>query len=167
MIYLISGVPGSGKSTIANELVKKVERGYLIETDLIRDFVKTGYASPARWTIETTKQFELATYNTCVLAKNAEKYGFTVVIDDAVSIEQEKIYLAELPQAVRIWLDPSLEVITSRNKSRGKFVDEDLIKRVYENKSLNKINSADNWNIIDTSNLNVDETLERISSLSS
>jgi gluconate kinase len=161
MIYLISGVPGSGKSTITKELVKKFKKGFLIETDILREFVVSGYASPTNWTEETESQFELATYNTCALAKNAQKYGFDVIIDDAVSTGQEKIYKQELPDAIRIFLSPSLEVILARNKSRGKFVDETLINNVYERLLFRK-NDSKNWINIDTSNIDPETTVKRI-----
>lgn len=161
MIYLISGVPGSGKSTIAKKLVKQFSKGFLIETDILREFVMSGYASPINWTDETEKQFELATYNTCALAKNAQKYGFDVVIDDAVSTGQEKIYKEELPEARRVFLCPSLEVILARNKMREKFVDETLIKNVYERLLPRKDNPKE-WTSIDTSSLDEETTLNKI-----
>lgn len=161
MIYLISGVSGSGKSTIAKELVKKFKKGFLIETDALREFVKSGYSSPTKWTEETSKQFELAVYNTCDLAKNAVRYGFDVVIDDTVSLEQEEIYVKELPNSSRIWLSPSLATILDRNRKRGKLVNEVLIKDVYERLTYRK-DMIERWISIDSSSLTVEQTLQEI-----
>lgn len=161
MIYLISGVPGSGKSTIARELIGKFTKSFLIETDVLRGFVKSGYSSPTEWTKETSEQFRLAAQNTCDLAKNADKFGFDVVIDDAVSLEQEEIYVKELPNSRRIWLNPSLDIILDRNSKRGKLVDEQLIRNVYE-RLVNRKNMVDRWISIDSTHLTIQETLEKI-----
>ncbi|MBU0534793.1 AAA family ATPase [Patescibacteria group bacterium] len=161
MIYLIAGVPGSGKSTTANKLAQKLEKSFLIETDILRLFVKNGYASPANWTKETASQFELATLNTCCLAKNAEKFGFDVVIDDSVSIEQEKIYLKELPDAVMVWLNPRLETILERNQNREKRVNEGLIRNVYAKLSYRNTNPS-KWHIINTDMLQIGSVVDKI-----
>ncbi|OGC47983.1 hypothetical protein A3A69_00570 [candidate division WWE3 bacterium RIFCSPLOWO2_01_FULL_37_15] len=164
MIYIISGVPGSGKSTTAEHLVKQFKKGFLIETDELRLCVKSGYASPTDWTSETTAQFELAAYNSCSIAKNAERYGFTVVIDDAVIVEQERIYTENLPDAFKVFLCPSLETILERNRNRNKNVPDALIRNVYKHLEYRKTNFND-WITLDNSNIDLEEVVKKILSL--
>lgn len=133
----------------------------MIETDVLREFVKSGYSSPTEWTKETSRQFELAAYNTCCVAKNADKYGFGVVIDDTVSVEQEEIYVKELPNSIRVWLTPTLETILDRNKKREKLVDEQLIRSVHERLAYRK-NIVDRWISIDSSSLTTEQTIQKI-----
>ena len=164
MIYIISGVSGSGKSTISKSLAKKLKKSFYIEVDKIREFVVSGYASPFKWNNETSKQYELATLNTIALAENAEKYGCDVIIDDTVFMEQEKLYLKMLPNAKRIWICPRLEIIEKRNKGRMKNIPFELVSKLYSHLSYRE-NSVD-WIKIDTSDLSVSKSVQSILDLS-
>lgn len=160
MIYLISGLSGSGKSAISKELAKKLKKSFYIEVDKIRELVISGYSSPFKWDKETSRQFELATLNTIALAKNAERYGFEVIIDDVVFMEQEKLYLQMLPEAKRIWICPNLETIQKRNIEREKNIPSNLVSKLYSHLSYREEDR--NWIRLDTSNLSVSESIEAI-----
>lgn len=160
MIYLISGVPGCGKSSVSQKLAKHFGRSYLIEADIIRNFVISGYSSPANWNDETKSQFELSATNVCALANNAQKLNFEVIIDDAVSKDQQQIYFQLLPKAIKIFLYADLEEILQRNRNRDKHVDESLIRDVYQALIYRK--DSDQWHSIDTTRIDIDATIEKI-----
>lgn len=160
MIYLISGLSGSGKSTISKKLAKKLKKSFYIEVDRIRELVISGYSSPFKWDKETSRQFELATLNTIALAKNAERYGFQVIIDDVVFMEQEKLYLQMLPEAKRFWICPNLETIQKRNIEREKSIPSELVSKLYSHLSYRR--EDNNWIRLDTSNLSISKSVEAI-----
>lgn len=164
MIYIISGVSGSGKTTISKSLAKKLKKSFYIEVDKIRELVVSGYASPFKWNDETSQQYKLATLNTIALAQNAAKYGYDVIIDDAVFIEQEKLYLKMLPNAKRFWICPKLEIIEKRNKERIKKIPFELVSSLYSHLSYRENN--DDWIKIDTSNLSLSQSVQAILDLS-
>lgn len=160
MIYLIAGVCGSGKSTISLALAKHFKKSYYIEVDSLRENVVSGYASPRSWTDETTTQFELATINAISLAKNADEYGFQVIIDDTVSIEQEKLYLKMLPNASKFWICPNIETTLKRNRERQKNIPEKLVLSLFSHLEYRK--KSKDWFQLDTTDLSVAESVEKI-----
>lgn len=164
MIYVIAGISGSGKSTIGHALAKHFPKSFYIEVDALREFVVSGYSSPQHWTDETTKQIELATINAISLALNADKYGFQVVIDDAVFKDQEKLYFAKLPNALKFWICPDLDTILKRNSERQKHIPEKLVKNLYSH--LEYRNTNKDWIQLDTTELSINQSVVKILELS-
>lgn len=69
-ILIVTGAPGSSKTTIARILAKHVERAVHIESDRFFDFIASGYLEP--WKAEGHEQ------NTTVMrivGKAAVEYG--------------------------------------------------------------------------------------------
>lgn len=164
MTYLIAGISGSGKSTIGKAFAKQFRKSFYIEVDSLRNYVVSGYSSPQEWNEETTKQVELATVNAISLALNADKYGFEVVIDDAVFKEQEKLYLSNLPNALKFWICPDLSTILKRNSERQKNIPEKLVQALYSHLDYRK--TSKDWIQLDTTELSISESVQRILDLS-
>jgi 2-phosphoglycerate kinase len=59
-IWLISGAPGAGTRTLSDALCRGFQLAVHIRVDDIRDWVRSGFASPVAWTAEMTRQFVLA-----------------------------------------------------------------------------------------------------------
>ena len=163
-IIFITGVPGSGKSSVSEELCKKFEKAVHIQVDQLRQLVKAGYASPANWTEETEKQYKLARKNASDLARNFIDNGFTVIIDDIVRqkwVSEWKSHFDGIDVNF-VLLQPTIEVAKLRNQERIKWtVGEDIIDYLYD--KLSKENTEDkSWIIINTSNHTIKETVDEV-----
>ena len=85
-IWLVTGIPGAGKSTVARLLAQSFERAAFVEGDVLRDFVVSGLARP-EWPDldgEAERQYELAIRNQCLLARSFAEAGFLPVLDGVV-----------------------------------------------------------------------------------
>lgn len=167
-IYLISGIPGAGKSTVCDALCERFPRAMHVDVDELRHFVKAGYASPTEsWSDETTLQFSLAHRSACDIARRYRERGFVVTIDDVVDEPMFADYAPLAPLGLRkVFLAPSLEVALARNGTRA---DKgfhpsalvDSIRRLHPR--FARENTAERgWLVIDSSALRVDETVDAI-----
>ena len=87
-IFLLTGTPGSGKSSVARALLQRFEFGLHLPVDDLREFVVSGIAHPVpTLTQETGRQFRLARMGTAMTAKLYAANHFAVVIDDVISSE--------------------------------------------------------------------------------
>lgn len=168
-IFLISGTPGSGKSSVARALLAHFEFGLHLPIDDLREFVVLGIAHPTAPTTETTRQFRLARACAVQIAKMYAIEGFAVVIDDvifphdAAQLEQE--FLTGF-RVHKILLRPSLEMALFRNATRQNknfetAILEDVIRELYANMKPEEFKNA-GWTVLDSSEMSLDTTVRLI-----
>lgn len=121
-VWLITGIPGSGKSTTARLLAASFARGAHIEGDRLQECVASGAVWPGEEPrAEADRQIALNHRNQCLLARSFAGAGFVPVLDYVVvSRMQLAAYQEELRGlALRlVVLAPGREVALRRDRDR-------------------------------------------------
>jgi predicted kinase len=121
-IYIVSGIPGAGKTTVSRLLARRFDRGVHIESDLLQTFIVSGGLWPNEGPRdEAMRQLRLRTKNAIMLAVSFLEAGFTPVIDDVVIGPRLDDFLQELRgHPVRfVLLTPRIDVVQQRDASRA------------------------------------------------
>lgn len=125
--YLLTGLPGAGKSTVARLLALHFDRAAHIDIDLVfHHFTVSGRAEPSAPSDQAAEQAELAAANAGGMARNYLAAGYVCVLEGALAMRREiracQHALAPYPLLL-IVLAPPPEVSERRDAQRtGKHV---------------------------------------------
>ncbi|MCW5314503.1 AAA family ATPase [Nostoc sp. KVJ3] len=128
-LLLLIGLPGSGKSTFAKQLLAEYPQMSLISTDAIRGKLFGSEALQGPWLLiwqEVERQFQqaISTENTAIFdATNAQRRHRREVIALARELG--------FAQITGIWVDTPVWLCLARNKKRSRQVPEEIILRMH------------------------------------
>jgi adenylylsulfate kinase-like enzyme len=169
-IFVLTGPPGAGKSTIAGALMRHFSYGLHIPVDDLREWVVSGLAGPVpEWTEETSRQFDLARRGAADLAARYADAGFAVAVDDVATLAQASQYFVEglAPRrVVPVLLLPALDVALGRNARRTNkpFEPDFLVDTIQflHTEFASQAANAVGWVVLDTSGQSPEETAAAI-----
>jgi len=167
-IWLVSGAPGAGKSTVSDALCRIFTQSVHVPVDDIRDWVRSGFASPVEWTDETGRQFALARRGAARIAADYADAGFDVVLDDVIRESELSQYADYLGKADlrKVLLSPSLETVLIRNSTaQRKPFDPSILEaacRGLHPLLLSENTAERGWIVVDSTALDVEQTVDAI-----
>ncbi|AWZ08475.1 MULTISPECIES: AAA family ATPase [unclassified Streptomyces] len=159
---LLTGIPGSGKSTVAAALAGRFRMAAHIEVDALQQMIVSGgqWPSPAA-NAEADRQIFLRARNACLLADSFVRAGFIPVLDDVVvrrsHLDFYRMTLAAVPLHIVV-LAPGPATAWRRNQAREKALAVDWSP--LDEAMRSELGQQGIW--IDNAAQTVEETVEAI-----
>lgn len=161
-VFLVIGIPGSGKSSVSRGLACRFPLAAHIEGDHLQELIVAGGHLPSpQEDLEADRQLLLRARNASVLARSFHAAGVVPVIDDVVvrraHLEFYREQLKDLPLRL-IVLAPSADVVARRVAERDKVLADDW--SFLDTAMRKELAGQGTW--FDSSNLTLDETVDAV-----
>ncbi len=165
-IILVTGAPASGKSTISHQLALCYPKSIHIQVDHLREMMVNGLQLPERpWPAEATRQFQWGRSAAIAMARIYASQGVVAIIDDVCVPEGFASDYAELfsdPAVERVLLLPTASALLQRLQTRAGPFDHFIVPDVPWFYSYLTPMDKTGWHVIDSSDLNIEATLQEV-----
>ncbi|WP_418957166.1 AAA family ATPase [Streptomyces tritici] len=161
-VVLLSGIPGSGKTTVAAALAARFARSAHVEVDELQSLIVSGGHWPTpEGDPEADRQIFLRARHACLLAESFTAAGFLPVVDDVVVRRSHFAFYRERLDAHAfhpVFLAPGPETAWERNNARHKRLTTDWT--FLDEAMRDELSAEGVW--VDNAALTVDETVDAV-----
>ncbi len=168
-IIFITGMSGSGKSTISRGVAEHFPQAMHLDVDKLRGMMVTGLARPGSRpdivTEEWIKQLQLARATATYMANLYAGQGIDVVIDDFCWPPNFPEYYAALfenPAVHRVLLLPTQSALAERIIKRGGTFADVFVKNTPYVYSYLEPMPKEGWIVLDSSDWTVEQTVQEV-----
>ena len=164
-IIFITGMAGSGNSTVGHLVAKRFPKCIFIKVDELREKMVKGYAGPKAgvFTEEAIQQFQMARSTAIYMARLYASQGVDVVIDDVCvpsNFVEQYASLFEIQEVHRVLLYPKASVVIERIKQRGGPMEHiNYVPTIY--KFLDSMPKY-GWFVLDSSEWTIEQTVDEV-----
>ncbi|MGS2591945.1 AAA family ATPase [Streptomyces hebeiensis] len=165
-VFVLTGVPGSGKSTVGALLARRFDPAVLIEGDVLRRMVVAGRAEmttdPSQ---EAVRQYGLRLRHLAYLTRSYAAEGFTVVAEDnllGAHLEEFIGLLGDVRPCHVIALAPDSATVLRRDAARSGRAYDETGRYARELDQVLRRDTARLGLWLDTSEQKAEETVEEI-----
>jgi predicted kinase len=123
VLFVISGVPAAGKSTVGRLLASRLDKAVCVPGDAIRSMVVTGRADMRPAAGEAELRNLLLRYRAALaVAVVYLDAGFDAIIEDVIigPVLREFLALVPVPEVHLVFLDADAETVAERDRQRAK-----------------------------------------------
>ena len=154
---LITGLPGSGKSTVGRLVAEGIDRSVYIDADFVRESIIGGFVQPELpFTDEFIEQICLQREIVNFWVERMVAEGFTAVIDDAPMpppphFANHYAHALDQPSTIRVLLMPTEASLRDRLEARRGPFDELFLQIFEELVGVLENHDFSDWIVIDSS----------------
>ena len=120
-VYLVTDLPGAGKSTVARLLALHFDRSAHIDIDMVyHHFTVAGLVPPAEETSEAGGQALLTAVNAAGMARNYVAAGFVCVLEGAIATRSHVLACQQAVAPHPLHLDAGYDSAKTRDELAGR-----------------------------------------------
>jgi predicted ATPase len=163
-LFVISGVPAAGKTTVARLLAARLDRAVCVPGDAIRAMVVSGRADMAPdGGRAQLRQLLLRYQGALAVAAVYLRAGFDVIVEDVIigAVLSDFLIMVPVPELHLVFLNPDAPTVAERDANRGKtaYGERWDVADLHETLRLDT-ERAGLW--LDSTGLTPDQTVDRI-----
>jgi predicted kinase len=166
-IVLITGMSGSGKSTVGRLVAEHFSKSMHIDVDKLRHMMVKGRAVPdlAGFSEAAYQQCQWVRSTVIYMAQLYASQGVDVVIDDVFvppNFVEQYAALFENPAVYRVLLFPTAPTLIERMKKRAGPSDHILVDTIPLVYSYLDPMPKDGWIVLDSSDQTIEQTVHEV-----